>query len=346
MVSGAFGQNDNQRSISEEEAELVPPKVVKQVRPDYPYSMRRLGIAGEVVIGFIVDSSGNVREPYTIRSSDPGFREAAINAVRRWKFKPGVVSGKNVNTRMQVPIIFEIDGESVRSRWVVKRPRKFPESVPESMRWDEAPELEEFTSPVYPRDAYLERRKGDVKIAFLVGLNGRVEICKALEGDDPEMIGAAIAAVETFVFKPATKEGQPCGAVLNMKFEFRRSDSSDAPVTGSMKRLEKMLEKNPERIVRPSDLDSSLKPVYRSQPAIPWEYRESRESQRVMVEFIINRQGVAELPMAVGEYQPEFAHAAIQAVSRWQFEIPRRDGEPVDVRVRVPLVFVAKEPNS
>jgi protein TonB len=61
-----------------------------------------------VVVGFIVDSSGNVVQAYVVRSSHREFEQPAVQAVSRWKFRPGRKGGRAVNTRMQVPIIFSI----------------------------------------------------------------------------------------------------------------------------------------------------------------------------------------------------------------------------------------------
>jgi periplasmic protein TonB len=46
-----------------------PPAPRTPIRPIYPTDMSRSGINGEVVIGFMVDSEGNVRNAYVIRSS-------------------------------------------------------------------------------------------------------------------------------------------------------------------------------------------------------------------------------------------------------------------------------------
>jgi protein TonB len=79
-----------------------------QARPVYPFEMRRAGITGEVLVGFIVDSNGDVRDAYAIRSNQREFEAAAIQAVMKWKFRPGRKGGRAVNTRMQVPIVFSI----------------------------------------------------------------------------------------------------------------------------------------------------------------------------------------------------------------------------------------------
>lgn len=79
-----------------------------QSKPVYPFEMRRAGITGQVIVGFIVDSKGNVREAYAVRSSHREFEQAAIQAVSKWRFRPGKKGGRAVNTRMQVPIVFNI----------------------------------------------------------------------------------------------------------------------------------------------------------------------------------------------------------------------------------------------
>lgn len=80
-----------------------------QPPPIYPYEMRRAGITGEVNVGFIVDSDGNVRDAYPISSSHREFEVPAVQAVSKWKFRPGRRGGKAVNTRMSVPIVFSFN---------------------------------------------------------------------------------------------------------------------------------------------------------------------------------------------------------------------------------------------
>ncbi|MCF3651792.1 energy transducer TonB [Synoicihabitans lomoniglobus] len=82
-----------------------------QAKPNYPFEMRRAGITGQVVVGFIVDARGNVREAYSVKSSHREFEQAAIQAVSKWRFRPGKKDGRAVNTRMQVPIVFNITDE-------------------------------------------------------------------------------------------------------------------------------------------------------------------------------------------------------------------------------------------
>jgi protein TonB len=82
-----------------------------QARPQYPFEMRRAGISGEVVVDFIVDTNGDVQNAYAIRSSQREFEAAAVQAVNKWKFKPGRKGGRDVPTHMQVPIVFTLNEE-------------------------------------------------------------------------------------------------------------------------------------------------------------------------------------------------------------------------------------------
>jgi periplasmic protein TonB len=82
-----------------------------QARPQYPFEMRRAGIAGEVVVDFIVDTNGTVQNAYALRSSQREFEAAAVQAVSKWTFKPGRKGGRDVPTHMQVPIVFTLNEE-------------------------------------------------------------------------------------------------------------------------------------------------------------------------------------------------------------------------------------------
>jgi len=73
--------------------------------------MRQGGLSGEVLVDFIVDPEGDVRNAVAVHSSQHEFEEPACNAVSRWKFRPGKKGGHAVFVHMQVPIVFAL-GES------------------------------------------------------------------------------------------------------------------------------------------------------------------------------------------------------------------------------------------
>jgi TonB family protein len=95
-------------SVSTDEMNRLP-QLVKAVNPTYPVEARMKRITGVVIVEFVVDESGNVWIPTVIESPDPMLSKAAVNALLKWKFLPGVKNGHKVNTRMRIPVTFSLD---------------------------------------------------------------------------------------------------------------------------------------------------------------------------------------------------------------------------------------------
>jgi TonB family protein len=49
--------------------------------------------------------------PSVLSATTPGFEEAALHAVARWKFEPGSKHGRRVRFHMSVPLVFRISEE-------------------------------------------------------------------------------------------------------------------------------------------------------------------------------------------------------------------------------------------
>lgn len=77
-----------------------------QPQPVYPYELKRIGVTGEVALGFIITSTGSVRDPYIIRSTRREFEDAAMQGVLKWKFRPGKKAGAAVDSRATIVIPF------------------------------------------------------------------------------------------------------------------------------------------------------------------------------------------------------------------------------------------------
>ena len=80
-----------------------------RAQPQYPFEMRRAGVEGTVIVEFIVDSKGDARNAFAVRSTQREFEQSAVQAVNKWKFHPGRKGGRAVNTRMQIPIVFKLN---------------------------------------------------------------------------------------------------------------------------------------------------------------------------------------------------------------------------------------------
>ncbi len=61
-----------------------------------------------MVVSLVVDVQGNVTEPQVEKSSNAGFDRAAVEAVKKWKFKPARQNGNPVAKKVSVPIKFVV----------------------------------------------------------------------------------------------------------------------------------------------------------------------------------------------------------------------------------------------
>lgn len=86
------------------------PRYKTNPKPRYPPIARRRRQEGVVLLAVSVDASGN---PVTIEiqtsSGVSSLDEAAVDAVRHWEFEPGVLEGRAVPSRVEVPIRFELE---------------------------------------------------------------------------------------------------------------------------------------------------------------------------------------------------------------------------------------------
>ena len=80
-----------------------------QPAPEYPYELRVRGIEGTVWVEFLVDESGRVYNPVVLRATAPGFEEAVLRAVTKWRFEPGLKKGRPVRYRVSIPVVFSLD---------------------------------------------------------------------------------------------------------------------------------------------------------------------------------------------------------------------------------------------
>lgn len=88
----------------------TPPKVVRKAPPVYPFGAKREGLRGVVVIRCLVGIDGLGSKFIVIKSEPKGvFDEAGLTAVRKWRFKPGILGGEPVPTWVRIPLKFELN---------------------------------------------------------------------------------------------------------------------------------------------------------------------------------------------------------------------------------------------
>lgn len=69
-----------------------------RVEPLYPPQAARRGLEGWVQLQFTITTAGSVADVAVVKSSNPVFERAAVEAVRKWKYEPQMQSGTAVAT--------------------------------------------------------------------------------------------------------------------------------------------------------------------------------------------------------------------------------------------------------
>ena len=107
MCSSDLTRNDNVTSYSLSDLDVIP-VATYQVEPVYPADLKRAGVSGRATVSCVVDAKGNVNSVRPVDSTDTRFEAAALNAVGKWKFQPGVRDGEAVPSLVVVPFTFNL----------------------------------------------------------------------------------------------------------------------------------------------------------------------------------------------------------------------------------------------
>jgi TonB family protein len=84
---------------------VAEPKLIYRALPVYPLNAKQAGIAGDVVIETTIDQKGSVVGMHVV-SGPLLLRQAASDALHRWKFQPSTLDGQPISVQMQVTIKF------------------------------------------------------------------------------------------------------------------------------------------------------------------------------------------------------------------------------------------------
>jgi protein TonB len=91
----------------------VPPERVVYVAPVYPPAAKHERVEGKVVLDLVVGVDGDVAGTNVV-GSNPVFDGAAVEAVKRWKYRPATRDGRPVEVVLTVTVEFSLDARGKR----------------------------------------------------------------------------------------------------------------------------------------------------------------------------------------------------------------------------------------
>jgi protein TonB len=84
------------------------PSVLKEVRPSYPIEAKEKRQEGAVVMDILIDDKGDVRQASIIDGPNI-FLKVALEAIKKFKFRPARVEGKSVAVKIRYTLRFELE---------------------------------------------------------------------------------------------------------------------------------------------------------------------------------------------------------------------------------------------
>lgn len=106
VLAGFLAQST---ALAQQADEWMP---IVKVAPVYPPQAAERGLEGYVIVEYTVTENGSVADPVVVESSSSLFEEAALQSIRKYKYKPRVENGRPVSVRgvrSQITFVLEQD---------------------------------------------------------------------------------------------------------------------------------------------------------------------------------------------------------------------------------------------
>ena len=212
------------------------------------------------------------------------------------------------------------------------------EAAPAAIVPDVLPQAKRRVAPVYPYEMLVAGRSGWAEADFLVDHSGRAQFTNP-HASEREFALAMTAMVEASDFSPARKGKRPVMAPAIERYSF----NGEASLDPEARRVLGKIRQSADSFIAASDLSERPVPIKQSTPIYPRGQKCDQQTGQAEIEFIISREGRVLFPRIVSASHEDFGWAAATAISQWRFQPPVKNGEAVDVRVKIPVIFDARQ---
>jgi TonB family protein len=186
---------------------VTPPQVLSKVDPQYSEEARIAKLTGTVSITLVVGEDGDARNVRALTSPGLSMDDAAIAAVSKWRFKPGLKDGMPVPVSVDVEVQFRLitdPGAWAPFRVVFDSPEGTARPV--------------LTSAPYPPMYSATGETGSVTLSFHVDQDGAATNLHIEKSSGPAAETEVIRIVRGWQFRPGVKDGQPVSVRCTMEF--------------------------------------------------------------------------------------------------------------------------------
>ena len=193
-------------------AKFEPPDVLSTSEIPYPPNTT---VTGLVTLVLSLADTGRVQNVQVVRDTPP-LTSAAQSSVQTWTCKPARMNGQPVASQLPVNVVFnpynpggtEITGLSISPASKAAGSSSF---VPA--------QITSASYALYPPDSLAT---GTVVLSVTISKTGQVQKARVAR-DVAALSPAALAAVKSWKYAPATLNGQPISSRLIVAFVFQRN---------------------------------------------------------------------------------------------------------------------------
>ena len=200
---------------------VMADNLLSLIGPIYPDEAKTAHREGTVVLNARISAKGII-EVLTVESGDEIFRESAISAVQRWRYKPILTNGvpTEVDTTITLKYSFSASGEP---QVQTEHPENMPQ-VPRRIGGGVLPPRVIYqVEPTFSKKERGDQINGSVLINLWVDEQGNPQHVHILRSLNETYDDKALRAVEQYKFAPATENGKPVLVELNIEVNFKFS---------------------------------------------------------------------------------------------------------------------------
>ena len=238
------GQIEPGQSSASRPADSTKLEAIKTQEAYYPLEAAKTQLQGEVWVKMHVSETGDV-ESVDVISGDPILAKSAVDAAKKWKFKPFIKDGKPIRVATKIPFDFAfkekfmnngVSADGSTTSKVLQLPSSDSSNAALAAQCSGATQgrmrvagsisqglLIHAVAPVYPEDARQARIQGTVALCAVITKEGRVENLKLVSGPK-QLVPAAIGAVQQWRYQPYLLSGNPVEVVTEIQVNFRLSN--------------------------------------------------------------------------------------------------------------------------
>ena len=190
--------------------------------------------------------------------------------------------------------------------------------------------------------------EGEVRTVINVDAGGKLIDYLVTAYTRRELADELIANVRDWSYEPARHRGEPVGSRVEVVFAFQARGMvlSLTPLDTAAVATNRLIRPALTSLLcRPSELDEPVRALRVVEPQHPGRHVSPPPTPpTVLIDFYIDMEGRPRMPVVLRAAHELYAIAAIDALMRWQFNPPSRQGRPMIVRATQLFSFSERGP--